>query len=458
MKDIYELLNDLEIDENEIFELESDDIEKKKIKDRLNKSIKRKFAYKRYVTVALITMVIGISSLFIVKPAFAYDIPIIGEMLREHINKNTNYLEYFNVIGKTKSAGGIDITFEQAALDDNMLLLSFIVKNNNKKFEEDNLDTFSDLLRIPTSLKINGKNMNVANRGSWEFIDDNTIRIIKEFEWGHKGIPNKSNIKIGIDDLLGEEADFGVEFFIDKKDISNKTVKKEISKRIDVGGEKFNIDKVIASPLTVSVKGSIKKDSSRWVDYIAIDDKGKSLKWRGGGDSGELWNKRRIFQSNLFIANKDMKSIEFIPFYNINRDIKNEVKLEGIKLDLNNKNPIDIKIDKNSGIRINKTILDGEYLILEYDDTYKNNAYHYIPTHNLYINADGKEINEVRENIDDNEKDTDYIDSLYKKYHISQSNIGIFKIGKAKEIEVGVYKNNNIKISEEDSFKVDLTK
>lgn len=458
MKDIYELLNDLEIDENEIFELESNDIEKKKIKGRLNKSIKRKFAYKRYVIVALITMIIGISSLFVVKPAFAYDIPIIGDVLREHINKNTNYLDYFNVIGKTKSAGGIDITFEQAALDDNMLLLSFVVKNNNKKFEKDNFDTFLDLLLIPTSLKINGKNSDAASRGDWEFIDDNTIRIIKELEWGHKGIPNKSNIKIEIDDVLGEKADFGVEFFIDKTDISNKTVKKEISKGIDVGGEKFNIDKVIASPLTVSVKGSLKKDSRTWVDYIAIDDKGKPLKWRGGRNSEKFWSKNKMFQSILFIGNKDMKSIEFIPFYNINRDSKDEVKLESVKLDLNSKNTINIKIDKNSGIRINKTILDGEYLILEYDDIYKNNAYHYIPTHNLYINADGKEINEVRENIDDNEKDTDYIDSLYKKYDISQSNIGIFKIGKAKGIEVGVYKNNNIKISEEDSFKVDLTK
>lgn len=457
MKDIYELLNDLEINENEIFELESNDIEKKKIKDRLNKSIKRKFAYKRYVTVALITIVIGIGSLFVVKPAFAYDIPIIGDVLREYINKNTNYLDYFNVIGKTKSAGGIDITFEQAALDDNMLLLSFVVKNNNKKFEKDNLDTFSDLLLIPTSLKINGKNSNAGSRGNWEFIDDNTIRIIKELEWGHKGIPNKSNIEIEIDDVLGEEADFGVEFFIDKTDISNKTVKKEISKRIDAGGEKFNIDKVIASPLTVSVRGSTKKDPSTLVDYIAIDDKGKPLNWRGGTSSEKFWSKNKIFHSTLFIGNKDMKSIELIPFYNINRDIKNEVKLEGVKLDLNSKNPINIKIDKNSGIRINKTILDGEYLILEYDDIYKNNAYHYIPTHNLYINADGKEINEVRESIDDNKKYTDYIDSLYKKYDISKSNIGIFKIGKAKEIEVGVYKNNNIKISEEDSFKVDLT-
>ena len=191
MKDIYELLNEAnidvtEIDVNKIEEMEVSEIERKRGKKKLMASIKsekqtKKRTSKKIAMVASLVIIIGMSSIVIAKPTWAINLPIIGNLIQKNlIDDNSKYKDYIQAVGQTKSDQGIDITFESAVADNNILNLSFIVKNNNESIE----NNIVDAMLIPTSLKVNGEKVSTAAGGSHEIIDTNTIRVLKNIKLG----------------------------------------------------------------------------------------------------------------------------------------------------------------------------------------------------------------------------------------------------------------------------------
>lgn len=81
MKDIYELFNDINIDENEFEEIEVSEIEKNRVKSNLKKSINKNNKWKKTIIAAscgLITLGL-IGGVF---PSYARDIPIVGNIIQ----------------------------------------------------------------------------------------------------------------------------------------------------------------------------------------------------------------------------------------------------------------------------------------------------------------------------------------------------------------------------------------
>ncbi|MGL5752214.1 MAG: hypothetical protein ACRCXT_16895, partial [Paraclostridium sp.] len=82
MKDIYELLNDIDINTNEFEEMSVNDIEKARVKKNLKGCIRRKNNWKRKcVSVASIGLVsiMGFGFLF---PSYAKNLPIVGDIFK----------------------------------------------------------------------------------------------------------------------------------------------------------------------------------------------------------------------------------------------------------------------------------------------------------------------------------------------------------------------------------------
>lgn len=453
MKDIYELLNDLEINENEFEEIETDELEKERIKKNINKNIKKKKRkYKKYIASAALIGAISIVSLITVKPAFAYNIPILGEIMQRHIDNNENYLEYLSAIGTTKSKDGVEITFEEAAVDDNIMLLSFVVKNNNEKFNKNDMGTFTDAMLIPTSLKVNGKRCSTGASGDYEFIDDNTLKIVKIIDVSDDKLPNKMNVNIEIDELLGKKVNFDVNFKLDKSEVTKNTYKKNINKNFKVSNYEIDVKKVVVSPLTTLVEGTIKDRDiieSGAIYYLALDDKGKVLKDNGSSIGRKGYNLDYKFKNSL-ISNENMERITFIPIYfNHGNDVK-ERKIKSTKLDLNKE--MNIKVKDNFSVSIKKPIIDGEYLIIKYDMTYKGMKSSVLPNVSAYIECDGKEI----ESLDS--KDNKIANELIEKYNGDTNNIRVFKIGDKRDLDINIYDNDGYKILEGSSFTVNLNK
>ncbi|MDP4144183.1 MAG: DUF4179 domain-containing protein [Bacillota bacterium] len=449
MKDIYEVFNNIDINEEEFQEIPADEVEveavRKRVKSLLNK--KRLINIKR-ASIAAAIIVICVFSIISVNPALATSIPVVNRLFKNNlVGINSKYMDYLQAIGKIKSCEGIDVTFESAVADSNELCLNFIIRNNNRPIKEEDTDIYLS----PTAVKVNGERINAGSGATSELIDTHTVRVLQKIDWSKYKIDNRMNVDINIDKLFGKSGDWGVSFYIDKSQITDKTFNKEIDTKLDINGVKGKISTVVASPLTIAIKGEGKFNSSEGANlsFLIFDDKGRALHWEGSssGTSGFFgkyeWN-------SMFISNSDMKSIKVIPVYSIKTGIHNK-RLPAVKVDFNIVSPIELPIDKDKSINIKDYCLDGDYLIVKYNEMYfGQEALPQLFDNLIYVNADGKEVSEG--------KDDKRLSELYKKYLNPNCTIRIFEVGKCRNIMVGTYDGSNVKIMKDKAFTVSMKK
>lgn len=453
MKDIYEMINDIEIDESEFQEFQVSEIEKGRTKKNLRKSLKneelkhkKRLNKKKIAVVAAITIFCATTAVAI-KPAIAANIPIIGELFKKNlVSVNKQYADYIDMIGKTKSCEGIDVTFESAAADDNMLMLNFIVKNNNKEIK----DKYTDALLIPTDMKVNGKDVSTGAGASWEFIDNNTIRVLKKINWANDKLPNKMNIDINISELFGKSGDWSVKFYIDKSKQADKTVEKKVRTKFELNGEKGEISSVNISPLTVRINGEGEFSdyaTGKGLDFIVLDQNGNGLLWNGsqGSKNGAFSTYK---WSHTFISNSDMKGITIIPVEKTGNE--NRGKLPAVKLNMNDIKPFQLSIDEDRSISIKDYFIDEDYLIIKYNEKYfGKDSLRQSADLSIYVTVDDKE---------DKSDDTEKRAELYGKYNDSKHRMELIKVGASRDIKVGTYDGSNVKLLKDKSITVDINK
>lgn len=81
MKDLYELFNEIDIDENEFEEIEVSEIERARVKRNLKKSIHKKNKWKK-ATIAASCGLISLGILGGLFPTYARNIPIVGDIIQ----------------------------------------------------------------------------------------------------------------------------------------------------------------------------------------------------------------------------------------------------------------------------------------------------------------------------------------------------------------------------------------
>lgn len=143
MKDIYELLNDVDIDENEMEIMEVSDIEKANVKKYLKKSLKKNKGWKKkgLIAAALCCIVIGsIGAVGITNPAYAAQIPVVGDIFRFLDNERTGlydkYKENANEINVTKESNGTTITIKDAIFDGKTISYTYEIKTDQDLGED----------------------------------------------------------------------------------------------------------------------------------------------------------------------------------------------------------------------------------------------------------------------------------------------------------------------------------
>lgn len=470
MKDIYELLNEANIDVTEIDtkiieEIEVSELERARGKKKLRDSIKntpksgqsqntrRKKTNKKIAMVASVVFVIGTASIVVAKPAWATNLPIIGDLIQKNlIDINSKYQDYIQAVGQTKSDEGIDITFESAIADNNVLNLSFIVKNNNESIE----NNITDAMLIPTSLKVNGKKVSTGAGGSYEIIDENTIRVLKNISWDYSELPNKLNVGIEISEMYGKKGDWDVNFALDVSEVRENTYVEKLDKVINVNGVDINLDEVTMTPLTTNIKSSYKYTGGSLepqLSFMIIDEDGKEIRIEGGGGYNDFKSKR-LNQSDIYTNNIDTKTINIIPFYKIDRRLSQntyEEKLPPTKIDVDNFTPITLKINEDTVINIDKCIVEGEFFICEYSYKYLGTTMTNIPFGNIYVNTDVLDIKDkyLIDEVEEKQR-------LEKKYRTenTKGQIYIERIGNSKNIEIGCYDGSSTVILKDQAFTV----
>ncbi|MFZ0443225.1 MAG: DUF4179 domain-containing protein [Bacillus sp. (in: firmicutes)] len=137
MKDIYELLNDIDIDENEFHEMEVSEFEKAKVKKTLKQSLNQKKkgkSWKRNVAVSAIIIGLTASTFGLTFPATAGNIPVIGDIFRFLDNGRTglydDYKEYSTEINMTEESKRITVTINDAIYDGKTVSITYSIESN----------------------------------------------------------------------------------------------------------------------------------------------------------------------------------------------------------------------------------------------------------------------------------------------------------------------------------------
>ncbi|TPV46602.1 DUF4179 domain-containing protein [Bacillus dicomae] len=143
MKDIYELLNDIDIDEKEI---EASEIEKEKVKRNVKQSIRTKKkmkSWKKGVAAASILVGLSVATLGIGFPTYAGGLPIVGDIFRFLDNGRTglyeNYKEFSTELNMTRESNGVKVTINDAVFDGRTITITYSIESDKDLGEKPNI-------------------------------------------------------------------------------------------------------------------------------------------------------------------------------------------------------------------------------------------------------------------------------------------------------------------------------
>ena len=293
MKDIYELLNDMDIDENEIEEMDVSEFEKAKVKRTLKKSLHQKKKIKIWKrNVAAATIIVGLSTAAfgLTFPAYAGSTPIIGDIFRFLDNGRTglydDYKEYSTEINITEERKGIIVTINDAIYDGKTVSVTYSIESDR---DLGNDPIIFDHLDIKDSIGTAGRStiskvdenhyVGLVTASSFNVTDEETVKI--KWDIDRITIPEKQ-----------EEIKGNWNFALALKATDSNT---QLSDRsAEQNGVKVKIGKISVTPMSFIVyydQVVSKVVKNKWhgvyVDIDVKDDLGNSYSGEGNGGTGD---------------------------------------------------------------------------------------------------------------------------------------------------------------------------
>lgn len=189
-KNIYEMLNDSDINLDEYEKEEFNDIEKKKIKKSFRNLIKKKKNYKKGIVAAVLSIGItfGLFGTNIGLEVVAA-INIIGSDIASRLGIESNLDDYKTVINKEITEDGITIQLNEVILDGDELIVSSTLKSSEDKIEELHINTLFEVY-------INGKGISSAGGVASKKIDEYTMEETIKYAFNDSDLTGDLDVKI----------------------------------------------------------------------------------------------------------------------------------------------------------------------------------------------------------------------------------------------------------------------
>ena len=303
MKDIYELLNDVDIDESEFEEMEVSEIEKIRVKRNLKNAIHKKGNWKKKAIAVASCGVVCTAVLGTSFPAYAKNIPIVGDIFSFLDNGRTglydNYKDNANEIDITKVSNGVSITVNDAVFDGKTISLTYTIESDRDLGEEINVN--SDVIVINDTFSGATGNSQVVK------IDENTYigqinTTLSDFVDNPRDFVN-FNLSIDRISTINEEKINEVKgrwkfnVALDSIKVSTQVINETVNKE----GVSANIRSLDVTPMSINITYSqivSKNVSDKWDEvYVDVkDDLGNVYLPDGNGGHGDTnenitWNK-----------------------------------------------------------------------------------------------------------------------------------------------------------------------
>lgn len=312
MKDIYELLNDVEIDLSQYNETRLSEVESRKIKGRLKNKIKHKKRTKRFAIAAAIFVLILTSAIGMINPGLAYGVPvvrsIIGEVM-ESIGSNGEYGEYAQIINRSVKNKGITITLKEVAVDNSVLQLAYTLESD-VNIKEVNSNTKGNINGLKTEYYIDGKFLNAGSSRYLNFIDDYSCNVVETINIAENSLPDKFYLTATVAGAVKQNAHAKFNLIVSKDKMLKEIKEYSPEKVIPIGDAKLRIDKISLSPITTKLNYS--SDLPVAVSSILLDDKGRIHQMIGGSGYAEGSGMRGDMIYNTI--SDDVKKLTVIPY------------------------------------------------------------------------------------------------------------------------------------------------
>lgn len=265
-KNIYDMLNDIDIDLSEYDKEDFNDIEKIKIKKKFIKSIKQKNTIsnnKKNISIAsAIIISLGIIS---VTPIGTYASKIISDLvfdIKSALKVEIDYDNHINVINKSVTKEDLTLRLNEALLNDNELIVSMstILKEKIPK----DITIEGDLNQ---KLYVNGEFIDKANSSSAVNVNKNNIDEILHFNLDTSKYSGVIDIKVELEEIniykyvknnyVKEKTikgPFVFEFDLDTTRMNKAMKNIELNKVIEFGNnQNITLNKFVYTPLTQKI-------------------------------------------------------------------------------------------------------------------------------------------------------------------------------------------------------------
>jgi hypothetical protein len=291
MKNIYELFNDMDIDENEFVEMEVNELDRAKVKRALKESINRKKKiWKRSVAAAVIIVVLSATTFGVTFPAYASSIPVIGDIFRfldiGRTGLYDDYKEYSSVINTTKESNGIKVTINDAIFDGETVSVAYSLESDQDLGDTPYLFTFLDII---------GSN-GVAGGNQISKVDENNYVGLMTATGFNRKEKDTVNIKWNIESITNQDSKENItgnwDFALALKATESNTQLIDLS--AEHGGVIVHIGEISVTPMSFIVNYDqvvTENIRNKWdmvdVDLEIKDDLGNSYSGKGNGGSGD---------------------------------------------------------------------------------------------------------------------------------------------------------------------------
>lgn len=244
MKELLQKLNDEKINFEDFEEYTLSEIEKKSIKKRLIKKLKKR----HWISIKTLSAVASLAliSMIAVNSNFALaNIPIIGEKLEAFVYSQAGTLtNYKTIIGDSVEDNGVKVTLNEVILDEGQLLIS---STFHKELENDDLayNWFSNI-----DIYIDGQKIELGGGGGPTEITESYINYFWAADIGQIDLQKEKAIRIVFNNL--ERSD------------SEKIVKGKWSFKFDASGENL-----MANSKKIPIHHSFTLENGQ---YIEVED------------------------------------------------------------------------------------------------------------------------------------------------------------------------------------------
>jgi len=294
LKNIYELLNDVDVDEKEFEEMEVTELYKAKIKRNVMESIKQKkkiTGWKRNMAVAVILVGCSVTTLALTSPAYAYRIPVIGDIFRFLDHGSTGglydeYKDYSSVINTTEVSNGIAVTLTDAIYDGETVSVAYSLESGQD---------LGDTPYLSGLLDMKGADGGAGSNQISKVDENHYVGLMTFTDSGHKR-QETINIIWNLESITNRDSKEKItgnwKFAVTLKAAESRT--QLIDRYAEQEGIQVHIEKISFTPMSFIVyygQAATEKVKNNWdgvdVDIEVKDDLGNLYSGRGNGGAGE---------------------------------------------------------------------------------------------------------------------------------------------------------------------------